>query len=207
MSEPVESMKQTIDELKAAVAKLTDERDTLKKTIADIDAKAFEAKIASHEATIKSKDEEIKTLTDKVTSAEAKVTESEKVIKETEEKAAASKAELDKILADQKLAKRSAMLKEKGLSDDQIEKVVSKFNLLTDDDFKAVIDNFASASAKPEDKKVEDKAKAESKDALDKAEETPDAALGVGGTNDAEQVEKDIAEFISANRKSKKAGE
>lgn len=195
MSEAVESMTKLVDELKSNVAQLTKERDELKKSLAEIDIKAAESKIASLDAVVKTKTSEVDTLTKKLDEATAKVTDLEKQVVESNNKAAEAEKTLASIQKQTQVTARKAALKEKGVEDDKLDKVVSGFDGLTDDQFNLVVSMMVKAAP---DKKEETDSSTQG--SLDDVVVDDEPALSVGST-DTGTVADDIANFFAKSKK------
>lgn len=197
-----ESESKMVDELKATLAQLTKDNETLKKSLSDIEAKKMDEKIAALEATIKAKDEEVKSLSAQLTETKSKVTDLETKVKTSGEEATKAKADLDTFHKNQRTAVRKAKLQAKKVPEDKLDKLVSKFDMLSEEDFEEVINTFAAPSEAKESKKTE---KESVSGALDDVTEGKEAALATAtSAEDAKDVINDIIACFATEDKSKK---
>lgn len=197
MSEPVDSMKVVVDELKASVALLTKERDDLKKALSEIDVKAAEAKVASLDAVIKTKTEEVNSLSEKLEASKTEITALKNKLEDSESKVVAANKQLDEIKQAQVTASRSALLKDKGVPEDQIEKTVKGFAHLNDETFALIVSLMNKSTPVKEEAKAEkDKDDVTTQGSLDDVV-SDDAALAVSSVEDTTKVTDDIAKFFN----------
>lgn len=166
------------------------------------DAKAaLETKVGTLEANLVTKDNDIKTLNAKVTDTEAKVeaakTEAAAKVEEVNKKLEVSEKALAEIKAAEVKANRVSQLVEKGLSKEDAEATVAKFDALSQEQFDAVAALVNPVKAPEAKKPTEQEAAEAAAKVLETAKAEEAARLSAGGPDVKEAAEAAKAELSS----------
>ena len=145
MADNLDFYKNQVDELKASVNSLSEEKKELESRLSQAGAKEYDAKIAELQVTIAEKDETIeaqKTESEAVSTelneVKTKLEEAEAKTVEVETAKAELESQLAQIEAEQVRANRISQLVEAGLESEEAEAAVEKFTELSDEQFEAI---------------------------------------------------------------------
>lgn len=190
----LEQLTKEVEELKAALAEAQTVKAELEKKLASTDASD---KIAALEA--------------QLAEAKAKCDDDEKKMKDHEEDAKKAKSELEAALAKiaefeakaaedmkkEKFGKRKAQLLEVGVSEEEADITVAKFENISDEDF-GFIATLAGRSSKKEEQKVESST---AEEILDEVVEEETTTLSVDATetiHEKDDIQNDLVKIISS---------
>lgn len=171
-------------------------------------------KVSNLEASLQAKNDEIVNLNTKVTETESKIAaaveENNIKVKELTEKLEITEKSLAEIKAAELKANRVAKLVEKGLTKEDAEATVVKFENLNDDQFETIV-AFVKVEVKAvETVKTEEEAGTAAASVIENATPSPAAALVADDKSAEEAAEKakaELAEFVKnelSNKKNKK---